>query len=87
MKLKKEEDHLRKLINIVKPTSMPELKPFMPVKKDLSVRVKEISNKTTEYHNPGSAEKSENPAVIKDSVGNPSMKRKGIFINITKIEL
>ncbi|CAH1407547.1 unnamed protein product [Nezara viridula] len=27
-KLKKEEDHLRKLINIVKPTTLPELKPF-----------------------------------------------------------
>lgn len=27
-KLQKEEDHLRKLINIVKPTTLPELKPF-----------------------------------------------------------
>nr|XP_014284595.1 kanadaptin isoform X2 [Halyomorpha halys] len=71
-KLKKEEDHLRKLINIVKPTSLPELKPFkvdpVPIKEKSShseQKIEKIEAKEVEVIKADVHIKEDDPVEIK----------------------
>lgn len=96
-KLKKEEEHLRKLINIAKPTSMPELKPFYTSlsstkeKNEVQDDKKEDKNNIQIINGPKSHEKltseksqtseSEREKPLNKKVMGPILPRNADFIN------